>query len=1758
MLFTLPGYAIQNQIYEGQHSKVFRGFRIVDNKPVVLKLLKAERPSEEQLAAFQYEYDLVKLLNQEGTVEVYGIEKYQYSMVIILEDFYPLSLQEVLVERRLSFKEALNLSLGIIKSLEKIHKHKIIHKDISPSNILWNIETSEVKLIDFGLATQLAKENPQIVPPHLLEGTLYYISPEQTGRMNRTIDYRSDFYSLGVIFYHLFTGILPFDCNEPMEIVHAHIAKVPKPPIKVDPMVPAIISNLIMRLLAKSAEDRYQSIAGIKADLQQCLDQFQGLGIVNDFTLGKFDYSQQFKIPEKLYGRADELSKLLNLFERINKGNIELALVSGYSGIGKSSLIHELYKPIVAKRGYFISGKYDQLKRNIPYAAIRQAIQDLIRQLLAEPEDKIAEYKKTLNENLGSNKNVLIELIPELELLLGKQNNIENYSNSNHKENETRLELAFKDFFKTFADQNKPLVIFLDDLQWVDLSSLNLLQSLLTHQVLKKILIIGAYRDNEIYLGHPLNLKLETIEKANVPITHLLLKPLSIQEVEELLSDTVHTSTGIKELAALCAQKTAGNPFFLHQFLQDLYEKSYIQFNVEQARWEWDLEIIKKHDSTENVIDLVIKKIKKLPHFSQEILQYAACLGNRFDLQTLSLVVERDSIEVAKSLWLAIQEGLIVPLDEAYNLVISHHHLNANYQFLHDKVQQAAYALLDNKNRDKTHLKIGRLLLKQTPIDKQEETLFSIVDHFNCGLSFISREEKPILSSLNFRAGVKAKKAIAYESALRYFQTAISLLPANAWQENYPFSLNLFNEAMENAYLLNQHALINQYAEVIKKNANSTIDQVKIYELRMFDTIFQNAHVKTTEIFLNITSKLGQKFNYKNSLLAIFIEIIRIKWISFFKNKDFLSHLPQIQNEKIKAVMRMANNTIAASYFTDPKLMVEIILKSFRLTIQYGKSEETAKTFCLYGSFLSGIRGDLEQGYQLGLLSLKMAEELPAANVKAYVIGNNYNFNIHWKEPLRNSLDKFLESYNYALVGGDLESQANSAFFICTNSYLAGLPLPKVSENLYKFTEVIHSQHHEATLNLMNLTSQIVENLSIPGPNPGILTGSYYNEEIAIKESEATHNTLSLGSIYFTKCVVNYFFNNYEESLKSALSLKKYIQSLAGSAHYRHAMFYQSLARLAVYSKASFLQKIGHLFQLYINQMRIKKWAKACPDNNLNKYYLVKAELCRVLGNFNKAALFYEKSIASANRYEYLQEEALAAELAFRFYYYQGEPTLRIAKVYLTDAIYLYKKWGAMAKVETLEKEYGGLISKATEPSLSQHTQTSGVYNLDLATVTKASQAIAKEIEFSDLLRKLMKIVIENAGGQKGYLLLEKNGEWIIESAIADNEITVSSMSPNNLMPLSILSYVIHTQKPVILDEASENNQFINDTYINQYKPKSILCIPLLNQGVLTGVLYLENNLVTGSFTKDRIEVLNLLSAQIVISISNARLYQTIMDTNQAYERFVPKEFLNFLSKKNIIDVQLGDQVKQEMTVMFCDIKNFTNRSEKMSPQENFNYINTILEFLEPIITQHGGFIDKYIGDGIMALYPKNAESALEASIAMLKSIALYNQKFPHQEPTYISIGLNTGELMLGIVGGKHRMQGSVISDAVNVAARIESLTRTYQSSLLISEATYERLRNPANFLLRKIDKVILKGKSKPITIFESFDTDDEDIILLKRKTKSLLEEAIQQLYVNNIQTAYSLFKKVIELDPNDMSAQIGLSHCHDKNREHDYKYLLN
>ncbi len=1482
-MLTIPGYRVVRQLYQGSRTIVYQAQRSGDRKPVVIKALHQLTP--ENIGILRHEFEMTRRLDVEGVVRLYGIEYSDSGPALILEYFGGVPLKNLIAPKGMKLQPFLNMAIQVAKTLGDLHEHHIIHKDIKPSNIIINPYTGQVKITDFGISSLLDRELHPGVPGR----SFAYMSPEQTGRMNRAVDYRTDFYSAGVCFYEAITGQLPFQAADTMEWVHCHIARLPVSPRQVNPETPEVVSDIIMKLLAKTAEERYQGAYGLRSDLERCRSALQTTGTVGHFMIGRDDLSDKFQISQKLYGREMEIGLLMGAFDRASRGGTELVLVSGYSGIGKSSIVREIQKPIVRHRGYFISGKFDQFQTTTPYACFIQAFRELVRQLLTESEESICRWKDRLTQALDQNGQVIIDVIPEVRLIVDVQPPVRELPPA---ESQNRFNLVFQNFISVVAQKEHPLVLFLDDLQWADLASLKLIRQLATNRSSRHLLMIGAYRDNEVSDTHPLMKTLHDIEESSAAIRRIFLGPLGTDHVNRLISDTLKCKQEVsRPFAELVAGKTGGNPLYINEFLKTLYDEHQLTFDARRGGWQWDLGRIGRSNLPDDMVELIAWKLQGLPAGVKRALSLAACIGNQFTLKTLAIVNEKTQQETTADLWNAMREGFIMN-EGSFRLISRDEGASSDaviFKFIHDRVQQAALSLIEEEIRKETHLRIGRLIMKNTEPHAREDRVFELVNHLNYGKDLLTiPAEKKELAQLNLIAAKKAMASNAFGEALKCLIAGLELLPIDPWRSEYDVTSELHLKRLECEYLCGHFDEAERLFDECLANVRSQREKADLYNIKIILYTHQGRYRDSVALGREALKMFGVHIPARPGKTSILKEYVRSRGLRILRKREGmrsvqdLFHLPDMIDADQLAAMSILNNMPAPSYYLDKNMFALVNLKMVNISLRYGNTDVSSFAYATYGMILSGVFGDLDTGFKFGKLALQLNEKYENVILRNKPPFVFYTFLSHWKKHAAPDVAALREIFQLSLKGGDLIYAANTLLSIAIKIIARGDNLDSILEEATEYDDFLTRIKDHDSQRAIAVAKQMVLCLKGETRDPSSFSDGGYDEaaQVGIMKEK---KTIPLHWYYGYKLQTLYVLGYPVEALAMAIESDRMRETSLSLLNLADHYLYYSLVLTSLYPSATGIDKMRYRKVLRRNQRHLKSWSVHCPENFLHKYLLVAAEQARLSRKDDVAATLFERSARSARENGYVQNEAICNELAGKFYLSRGLEVS--AKAYISLAREGFLRWGAAAKVQALEAAYPHWFKEPaatkepgeTEPSPAPST-SSGVEALDLMSVIKASQAISGEIHLDKLMSRLMKIVIENAGARRGLLILEQEGRLFrVAEGTADSDTIVLpplAVKGSGVLAETVVYYTARTHEAVVLDDAAKKGLFTHDPYIMDHAAKSILCTPIVRQGRLTGILYLENELTSHAFTPARVGVLEALCAQIAISLDNARLYE--------------------------------------------------------------------------------------------------------------------------------------------------------------------------------------------------------------------------------------------------------------------------------------------
>ncbi|MCU1386230.1 MAG: multi-sensor signal transduction multi-kinase [Acidobacteria bacterium] len=1446
--------------------------------PILLVTSTASPSSRESIERLEHEYALRDTLDAVWAARPTSLVRRDGRMVLVLEDPGGDPLDRLL-GGPLDVAAFLNIAIPLAETLGHVHASGLIHKDVKPAHILVNVATGGVWLTGFGIASRLSCEHQSQAPPEVIAGTLAYIAPEQTGRMNRSVDSRSDLYALGVTFFEMLTGSRPFTASDPMGWVHCHIARQPASPDERVPSIPGPLSAIVLKLLAKTAEDRYQTTAGLAVDLRRCLADWESFGHIEAFPLGGHDASDRLLIPEKLYGREREIELLLSAFDRVVATRTpELVLVSGYSGVGKSSMVHELHKRLVPTGGLFASGKFDQYKRDIPYATVAQAIQSLVRRLLGRSEAELERWRDALRDALGQNGQLIVNLIPEIELVMGKQPPVPGLSPQDAR---NHFHLVFRRLIGVFARPEHPFVLFLDDLQWLDSATLDLLEHLTTHSEGQHLLLVGAYRDNEISPSHPLVRTLEAIRAAGARVQEIVLAPLGLDDVGRLVADALHcTPKHAEPLAQLIHGKTGGNPFFAIQFFTALAEDRLLVFDRVTAAWQWDMDRVRAKSYTDNVVELMAEKLMRFSRVTQQAVSQLACLGNVADVATLALVHGGTEHAAHAALREAVEAGLVVRLDSAYT-------------FLHDRIQQAAYSLIPEQDRAGVRLRIGRMLLASMSGEQLTEHLFEVANQFNRGAVLLADpNEKADVATIHLRAGRKAKASTAYASACAYLAAGMALLDERDWSSRYELTFGLWLERAECEFLSGNFDKAEQLIGELVGRAGSNVDKAAVYQVKVLLHTVKAENVQAVESGLECLHLFGIDLPAHPTAGQVQAEYGTV-WESLDgRSIESLIDLPMMTDPELRTAMQVLSVLTPAAYDTDLRLFCLLVCRMVNVSVQHGMSGASAHGYAHLGSILGPVFHRYRDACRFARLACDLVEKhgFIAYRAKAY---NSMGLAAQWTQSITTAIDFLRAMFRAATETGDLTYACYASYLCFTNLVARNDPLDTLWRESETALDFVREAGFSDIADIIRSQQRFIATMQGRTATLSTFSDAHFDE--ATFEAQLTPDRLAQLVCYYwiVKLKARFLSGDYAEALAAADKAKPLLAVAVAQIQLLDYFYFAALTVAALYEKASPTEQTRSRDLLTIHAEQLREWAETYPPTFADKHALVSAEIARIDGRDGDAARLYEQAIRAARDHGFVQHEALAYEVAARFYAARGLETIEHA--YLCDARNRYVRWGAAGKVRQLERRHPHLREHPIQTTSPTTTIGAPVSQLDVETVIKASQVLSSEIVLPRLIETLMRIAVEHAGADRGLLILLRGNTLQIEAEASTDRRTVAltlrqdTVTPYEL-PESLLHTVIRTRQNVLLDDASAENPFSADAYFQQPPARSVLCVPMMKQATLIGMLYLENTLASHVFTRERIAVLEWLASQAAISLENARLYAQL--ANENHERQTAEDAL--------------------------------------------------------------------------------------------------------------------------------------------------------------------------------------------------------------------------------------------------------------------------
>ncbi len=1678
---SLPGYQILHALYQSAERLLVKATDEERGQTVLLKILRPRRNPHVEFARLKREANLVEQFKLNSVPKPLATFESNGMPVLVMEDFGSCTLQEFAANFPLPLADFLNVARFVTAAVSQLHQNGITHTRFHPGNILFDPENQEVKILDLETASLLSDEAAGFINLYDVEKEIAYMAPEQSGRMNRRVDLRSNLYSLGCIFYEMLTGKPVFSADNIVELVYAHIAKSPTPPSRRNPGLPLVLDDIILKLLNKNAEERYQGAKGLLHDLEECQKQLAAKGQIKPFAIAQQDVTEKLSFPQKLYGRDREVQLLLDTFDQVSRGTFAMLLVGGYSGIGKTALVHEVHKPIVARNGYFVRGKYDQLKKNIPYSALIDAMRQLIQQILSEPEDVAGRITKRLLEQLDGHGQLMIEVVPELELLIGPQPEV---SELPVAEAQNRFRDFLCRFVSSFAAAEHPLTIFIDDLQWADLSTIQFMSRLAQDEHNRYIFFIGAYRNNEVSAVHPLMMAIVELKEQGHPLHLLTISPLQRESVNALLADTLKCNPeSTFELADVVSKQTGANPFFIRVFINRLVEDGLIWLDQHSFNWQWNTQKILQAGITENVVELLMQRLERLPEVSQDLLKVAACIGNRFDLVTLKEVTGILPHKIAYRLWEPLSQRFIVPLDESYKtaetLENPEEFINVGYQFAHDRVQQATYNLLSESERLQMHQLIAQKLHNALDEKELEERIFSIVNHYNTALSLVTQtKERKLICALNLRAAEKAKEAASFSVALSFFRTAIELFEKDAWEKQHHKTAKAYLDLAECEYICGEYESSDQLYSLILAKTNVPEYIAQVYDIRLRQYAQQGRNKETLQLGADILKRYGVSFIAEPSLVQVFPQLLAAKMMLRGKDVSGFAELPAVSIKEKAFAIQTLMNISATAYVYNSNTMLLLVIRMLQLSVKYGNSAESAFGYGLFGFVEGAALGNVEQCRKFAELSLKVSEKFDDPIIRAKVKFLKAFSTQHWFEPIPEAIPLLKDAFKMLDHSGSYTFASYSLQTITAKRLYLGEGLGKIYEEMVEYSLYTDRVKEFYSQNLLLILRRYVSGL----------TGIYYEhykEADAVLEEESYIQSLrerrllmAVAWHYVYNQMLYYQLGDLEKAEAYAAEAVIVDEVAPTTMAQIEHHFYNVLLETARYPEMPVAQRMLSGRRTRKHLAKLKKWMAGCAVNFRARYYLALAAWeSAAKGDTQNQA--FEQALQFAREDDNLQLQGLGLELWGKSLFRDGAVGEAAEKIVAATDVYAH--WGAATKVKQLTKAYRPYLETDAATTALEAGKSSLGDLLDVETVLRASQAISGEIVLENLLGNLLSILMENVGAQRGFLILNRDNKLLIEAEHtmgSDKPLVLQSepVADSDKLSAAVVHYVWRTGENVLLDDAQHPNAFSADTYLVLQQVRSLLCVPVKNQGKITAIVYLENNLATNAFTDNRLTMATMLTSQAAISIDNAMLYNNL-------ERMVEERTRELASEKkktdelllNILPAEIAEELKEkgqaaaklyeEATILFCDFRNFTQLAENTQPAELVKVIDLYFSQFDEIMQTFGIEKIKTVGDAYIAAGglpdPEKGRptTVVEAAFEM---VALAQRIRKEHEPKglpffELRIGIHTGPVVAGVVGLR-KFAYDIWGDTVNTAARMEE--NSEPGKINISGATYGFIRD--------------------------------------------------------------------------------------------------
>ena len=1658
----------------------------------VLKKLSSPSPGAREMKQLEREWKVLREINCEGTPRVLGREIVEGCPALMLQRIRGQTWSSYFRSVETSIAEVVMRAQALLDVIQSVHVEGVIHGRLSPDHILVQSETQDIFLISFGRSGE-TDGSEKVVDIQLEDGGLEYISPEQSGRTDHEVTTSSDYYSLGVILYETLSGTCPFRMADPIQIIHAHMAKAVQPLHEIREDVPPSLSAIVGRLLEKDPGKRYTSYDEIAVDLQRVYREIQFRGSAAETAEAMERLNEQ----DRLIGREDEEAQLNAVLDRVREGAVEYVFVSGPFGVGKTSLCRKI-KDVVGDDGFFVEGRFDVYQRNIPYVAINEGFSNFINLLLTKEEGALQFWRERFSSFMGRLAGLITDIIPELSWIIGDQPESPVVQG---EEARNRFRLAFGNFLRSITSSGQPLVLMIDDIQWADLDSLDLLQALTEDFRLSHLMVMMTIRDGEIEPGSDRQQRIDRIKKDAKSIRELKLENLNTKHIVQFLDDIVRGEIeNVEEIASILYDRTKGNALYLVELIRTLLRRQLIIYEEDSRRWTLQEGGMQKLHFSENVLDLMASRIHDLDRPMRSLLSIASCIGNQFDLYFLQKLSDFPREEVHRQIKRIIAQGLI---QESENL----NKQSRTYNFAHSKFRQAASGLLDNQEHKNIHRQIGFLAIDESKRN-DVDYIFDIAFHLNQGISEMDEiPDRLLAAKYNFQAARRAAETAGFQPSYQYAETGIEILGDKGWSVDYDLTIDLYSHAAKMAVLNSDFSRLDEIVEIVREHSKSEIDQLESTISQVRALIARKKMEDARETGMQYLDRLGVHLPRKANPLVQIYSLLQMQ--TAFRG-DRLDNFPldrESLNEKAAAIIKCYYPTTVATYFTNPGLLPMVISKMIKVTMKSGIMPDTAQVLLGYGFLAVGVLNSYEKGIKAAHLAERIASKYNHAPILADVRFNQVTFFRHWKHPVREMLPRMDELYVELQDLGNFESAAYSAHGYLYFSFFSGVDLQHLEQKAAEYKEKVTLFRQPTTLQRICMYQQGIANLRGESDDPSRLKGEHYDMDLMLPEHLEDQILIALHNVYFLSAFMALMFRRPAKALEWLSETKKYSEGATASFFVPLFSYYESLILLAQENNQRRLSRVRK------NLQKLNRYAKNAPANFEHHYTLVLAERERVRGNVRKARTLYQDAIDQAGSHRNTLDEAMALEFAGRFYAQNNRQNLAIN--HISRAIDRYGSWGALAKVSQLEEEFN-LVPTSSDRANGVSSPLRPTESIDLLSLVRSLQALSTELELNPLLEKMMAIVVQNAGAERGLLILNRSEEWEIVAQLDINDQTVTMISERklssdeDLVPAGIIYYVIRTGETLVINDFEHDRRFTDLPYLKKRSPKSLLALPLVNHGDMQGILYLENTLTAGAFSPQIQESLKMLARQLAISIENAILYEDLEEkviqnrdllkklqikveeqelTLRTFSQFVPETIVQQTLQKKELSVWEGEQL--DVAVMFCDIRDFTTFSEESKPENVVQLLNQFYAVMTEIIQKHQGTVTQFIGDEVVGSFgapvatTNNELNAINSAIEMVEALdglnKDYEQRFNHR--IRIGIGIHSGPVVAGILGSKAKLAYSITGDTVNTAKRIETLTKGKANAVVVSERVY---RKCSRFIhAEKWPLVELKGKRKKIQVYE-------------------------------------------------------------------------